>query len=418
MIEFNTGLWIGLRYLGSRRGDALSLATVISTLGLVLSVAVLILVMSVMNGLFLELRSRLLGVVPHIEILHDQLATLNPQEHLDDQSKLPPFSVSPFIRFEALAKGDHLRYSQAITVIGVDPDAEGEGSLVPEHINSGDWDDLATGGGMIMGDALADYLGLFVGAKVTLLFLDQPYDKHLPHARQMTFQVVGLFSVGAEVDYSLAFIDLGDALKSLPETAYRGGWSFRLSEPLDAPELAPLLGQMVRDATGLDTLKVRTWVDVFGSLFQALRLEKVLMFLLLMLIIALSTFSIAATQALSVDQKRPAIAILTTMGMSPAGIIFMFLIQSLVIAMFGIGLGLVAGIGLSEHVGILMGWLEAAIDLRLLENTFFESLPAVWQWGDLMLIAGVALLLTLASTLYPAFRATRLPPASILNRLH
>lgn len=415
MIGLGAGVWIGLRYLGSQRGQLLSFTTIASTFGLILGVAVLILVLSVMNGLYLELRGRLLGVIPHIEIMHDQLARVVPGERISAQPELDIISVSPFIRFEALAKGDHQRNSQSLSVMGIDPKPEELHSLIPKHIISGNWSDLDAGNGIVMGVQLADYLGLFVGSKVTLLLLDQPMDHSLPNARQMTFRVVGLFSVGAEVDYNLAFIRLEDALEALPETAYRGGWSFRLLEPLLAPQLAPGLAHTVAEQTGLEGLQVRTWADVFGSLFRAVRMEKVLMFSLLMLIVALSTFSIAATQALAVDQKRTAIAILTTMGMAPTGIMLIFLIQAVVIATFGTGFGLIVGTLLSEYIGVLMQGFERLSGVRLLEGTFFERLPAVWQWDDLLLVAVMALLLTLASVLYPAKRAAQLAPASVLN---
>lgn len=416
MIGIGTGVWIGFRYLGSRSGKLLSLTTIASTFGLILGVAVLILVMSVMNGLYFELRGRLLGVIPHIEIMHDQLATMTPTELLGTQPELAITGAGPFIRFEALAKGDHQRNSQSLSVMGIDSMLEAEYSLIPKRIVSGNWQDLEDRGGIVMGFPLADYLGLFVGSKVTLLLLDQPHDRSLPNARQMTFKIVGLFTVGAEVDYNLAFISLADGLATLPATAYRGGWSFRLPEPLLAPQLAPRLASLAAATTGIENLQVRTWADVFGGLFRAVRMEKVLMFSLLMLIVALSTFSIAATLALAVDQKRAAVAILTTMGMAPAGIMLIFLIQGLVIAIFGTGFGVITGMLLAEHVGALMQGFEELSGIKLLQGTFFESLPAVWQWGDLLLVAVMAILLTLASTIYPAMRAARAPPSLVLNQ--
>lgn len=412
------GVRIGLRYLGKPEGGHLSGASVAAITGLALGVAVLILVMAVMNGFRLELSKRLLGTIPHVEAVNVDLL----------QIPVPAVSVlgvqdgGRFLRFESLIKPERAP-GYPVTVFAVEPSREANLSIIPDHIVAGRWQSLTEvsqnlssgkAPALILSRPLARYLRLSIGDPVKLLVLDQPADISVPRPRQLSFTLTALFEIGAQVDYGLAFIAVEDALQFVPPSAYRGGWRFRLEDAMTAPDKVQILTKQISNLTGL-TVDVKTWADTFGTLFQAVHLEKRIMFLLLLLIVLIATTGVASAQVLAVDQKRSAIAILRTMGMGRAGIASIFLVQALVISFTGIATGSLCGLLLADHIGGAITWAERSFGFQMLPGTYFDQLPARWQWDDLMLIIGSAFILTLASTLYPALSASRLQPVAALN---
>lgn len=397
------GIWIGIRYLGSSERQ-LSAATMLSVAGLALGISVLVLVMSVMNGLQSELRQRLLSAIPHIEFLDDRLATQPVAPELLADSQVA--GAGRFLRFEAVIRGAGPAGGQVVSVWAVESELEPQISSVPDSLVAGRWPSKNERA-LVLGRALAGRLGLVVGDKLTLLFLDQPADSRVPRPQHLTLVLSGLFDLSAELNYSLAFIDVDAALQVLPASAYRGGWRFRLTDPLWAPVKAEQLMPS-------EVVSVRTWADTFGSLFRAVRLEKAIMFTLLLLIIVLASLSVTSTQMLAADQKRSAIAILRTLGMSQSSIALVFLVQAFVVSGLGIAIGGLAGVSLALHIGDIMIWVEEATGFSLLKDTYFDRLPAVWRGSDLAVIFSLAFLLTLISTLYPALRAAGARPAVAL----
>lgn len=400
------GIWIGFRYLGTAQ-RRLSAATLFSVVGLALGVAVLILVMSVMNGFQMELRQRLLSAIPHIEFLSDHLATepITPELLANNPQVV---GAGRFVRFEAIAKG--AGDSRVVSVWAVESNLEHQVSSIPDSLVEGRW--LVQGEqSLVLGRPLARRLGLSVGDRLTLLLLDQPAGTQIPKPRYLTFVLAGLFELNIDLDYSLVFADVDASLKALPASAYRGGWRFRLTDPLLAPDQVSQLAAWVPDFAGIS---IRTWADTFGNLFQAVLLEKAIMSLLLLLIVVLACLSVVSTQALAADQKSGAIAILRTLGMGKTGILLTFLVQGFAVGGAGIVIGGLAGIVLTHHISDIMIWVEAATGFSLLKDTYFERLPVVWQWYDLAVVFSLALLLTLASALYPALRAARARPAVAL----
>lgn len=404
------GIYIGLRYLSGKGGRVLSGASIASMAGLALGVAVLILVMSVMNGFREEISNRLLGVIPHVEAIHSDLLEIPAVLAVPEVR-----GAARFLRFEALLRPDHTQ-NHAVSVFAVEPEKEALLNIIPKHVVAGQWQALASSpNSIVLGRPLARYLDLRLNDRFKLLVLNQPKGTQIPQLVEVSFRLAALFEVGAEVDYSLAFIDLDSARQQIPASAYSGGWRLQLHDPVSAPAQAALLTAQIAELTGVSNIQVQTWANSFGALFQAIRLEKNIMFLLLFLIILIAAFSVASVQVLAVDEKRSAVAILNTMGMSKSGIALIFLAQALVVGLTGIITGTIAGVFLAQHIDTIMAWVGQYLGFQMLQGTYFDRLPSRWQWDDLALISATTLILTLLSTLYPAWQATKVRPAAVLN---
>ena len=412
MIAVNTSIWIGLRYLAGTRSRLLSVTAIISIFALALGVAVLILVMSVMNGLREELSWRLLGSVPHVELISSDLL----QQPVTTVPIAGALAQARFLRFQALLSAG-VQQGHAVTVFGVEPSLEPRLSLIPDHVVAGNWQLLGQHKrGLVLGRPLADYLGLFIGDKVNLLVLEQLPNTLTPKPKQLTFVVVALFQMNAEVDYKLAFVALNEALKELSPAAWQGGWRLKLPDAMAAPQQGPQLLRQVTELTGIRA-DLRTWADTFGALFQAVHLEKRIMFVLLLLVVLIAAVGVASAQMSAVDQKRSAVAVLCTMGMTQLDIALIFLVQGMVIGLTGIVLGIASGILLASHISAIVGWAEELVGANFLTAAFFAQLPSKWQASDVALIATVALILVVVFTLYPALIAARIKPARVLNSL-
>lgn len=410
MIAIHASIWIGLRYLTGARSWLLSTSTTVSIFALALGVAVLILVMSVMNGFREELTRRLLGSVPHVELISSDLlqqpVTTEPMEGVS--------AMARFLRFQALISSG-IQQGHAVTVFGVEPDLEPVLSLIPDHIVVGNWQLFGEHKrGLVLGRPLADYLGLSVGDKVNLLALEQLPDTLIPKPKQLTFVVAALFQLNAEVDYQLAFVALDVALKDLSPAAWQGGWRLKLLDVMAAPQQGPQLLQQVTELTGIKA-DLRTWADTFGALFQAVHLEKRIMFVLLLFVVLIAAVGVASAQMSAVDQKRSAVAVLCTMGMTQLDIALIFLVQGMVVGITGIILGVVSGILLASHISAIITWIEGWLGSNFLTAAFFAQLPSKWQLSDVALITGIALILVVVFTLYPALIAARIKPARVLN---
>jgi len=403
-------LLIGLRYLRDIRTGRLSTSSLFSLGALILGVAAVVLVMSIMNGFRQELNLRLLGSIAHLEAVHPQL--VNRPTSLGWFEKIK--GAGRFLRFEALAWSNNQR-SQVISVFAVDPESEKDITRIPEHLVIGQWEKLnSSPSGLVIGVALADYLGLVPGDKLDLLVLERPLRGSASRPKRLTFEVVALFRLGSQADYAFGFTRLEGIQELLSPVGWPAGWRFSLDDALAAPEQAPKVATAIRNNTGL-AVNMSSWADTFGSLFQAVRLEKRIMFVLLTFIIFIAALGVAATQILAIEQKLSGIAILSAMGMTTGGIMRVFLLQGLLLGLTGVLLGAVSGTLLANYISDLMAWFEDILGVTLLSGTYFEKLPSFWQWGDLFAVTSVTLVLTLASSLCSAFLAARVRPTRLLS---
>ena len=403
---------VGLRYVrAKRRNHFISFISMTSMLGLMLGVAVLILVLSVMNGFDHELRTRILGMVPHTKI--ESRTGLVEWEALANQlsERERVIGAAPYIEQQGMfSVGGR---NQGAMVNGIQPEWEDKVSIVGEHMREGSLDDLVPGEwNVVLGSMLARQLGVGVGDQVTLLVPEASITPAGVFPRLKRFSVSGIFSVGAELDANLAYAHIDDMQVLARMGDAVGGIRLELNDLFIAGEET----QHILNTLGPD-YRGRDWTFTQGNLFQAIQMEKRMIALLLTVIVAVAAFNIVSTLVMVVTDKRADIAILRTIGATPASIMGIFIVQGLAIGVMGIAIGVAVGIFLALTVADLIGWVEALFGIQFLNAGvyFISDLPSRLHWDDVRNIVAAAFGLTFLSTLYPAWRAARVQPADVLR---
>lgn len=409
---------VGLRYTRSKRraqgrNRFISFISLVSMLGIALGVAALIVVLSVMNGFQRELRTRILGVASHVQVSGFDGELSNWQRVADDAAKHPRVRfAAPFVQAQGMLSFDQT--VRGTLIRGVLPDAEDKVADFAQHMRAGRLDDLRPGEfGIVLGADLARAMRVSMNDKVTLI---APQGLVTPAAilpRLKQFRVVGIFEVGMyEYDSSLALVHLQDA-----QTLYRmenrvSGVRLKLDDLFEAPRVARELMKYL-DA---DTL-VSDWTRSHANFFRAVQIEKNVMFIILLLIVAVAAFNIVSTLVMAVQDKQADIAILRTLGASPGSIMGIFVIQGALIGFIGLGLGVLGGVSLALNIDVVVPAIERAFGIQFLAKDvyYISDLPSELLWSDVFAITGVSFVLTLVATLYPSWRASRLNPAEALR---
>jgi lipoprotein-releasing system permease protein len=405
---------IGTRYLRSTRGRGfLSFISVVSAAGLAVGVAVLIVVLSVMNGFGRELRTRILSVTSHATLTG---LTGSLPDWRDDQAaamKLPGvIAAVPYIEEQALLT--HGARTAGTTIRGVIPDQERRAVGLAERIQGGRIEDLNSGSyQIILGDALASALSVQVGEDIVLI---APQGNATPagiEPRMRRFHVAGIFHSGMyEYDRALAMVSISDAARIYQLGDSVTGIRLALKDAFMAP-------RVVRDlAVGLGGgYFVSDWTRVHANLFRSIEITKSMLFVILLLVIAVAAFNIVAALVMVVKEKRSDIAILRTLGAGPRNVLAAFSIQGTFIGLVGTAAGAALGLILSANLESLVHGLERLLGTHFLDAKvyFMSDLPAYAEWGDVLRICAVAFLLCALATLYPAWRASGVHPAQALR---
>ncbi|ABC29173.1 ABC-type transport system, involved in lipoprotein release, permease component [Hahella chejuensis KCTC 2396] len=405
-------LFIGLRYTSAKRDNHfISFISLTSMIGLILGVLVLITVMSVMNGFDRELRQRILGMVPHAVIKsHDPMGSWREVKEFALQHPQVE-GVAPFVYAQGMATA--AGNVHGIMINGIDPEAEKGVSIVQNHLISGSLDDLKPGEfGIVLGDILASYMRARVGDKITVILPEASVTPAGVFPRMKRFTVKGIFSVGAELDSTLAIINIEDAarIKRLGDSVE--GVRLKLTNLFDASKVSrTIVAELGSGYYASD------WTRTHGNLFQAIQMEKTMVGLLLMFIVAVAAFNIVSTLVMVVTDKKADIAILRTMGATPGNILRIFMVQGLFIGVVGTALGVLLGCLLAVNISDMIAWFEKAAGIQLLSSDvyFISYLPSDLQWGDVALISAVTLTISFVATMYPAWRASKIEPAEALR---
>jgi len=387
--------FVGLRYYRSGSANRfVSLVTLVSFLGLVLGVAALIVVVSVMNGFDRELKTRILGVVPHVVlegvVEGDVLAGL-------------PGNASAFKSAHVMLvtrNGSHL-----LTLYGIEPEQEDDWGVLMRAIGKESLGRLAPDRlQVVLGRSIANRFGVRAGDNVNLVLPAVSASGQNISPQLFSALVAGTFSVGSEMDYRLGVAHVNQVAALLEESP---DTKLTLDNIFDAPGVADGLEQQ--------GYKVRSWVDEFGDFFRTVWMEKVMMFVLLTFVIAIASFSIVSGLTMLVATKRRDIAVLRTMGMTERGVLKVFLVQGLGLAVVGVASGCVLGLVLAAYAPAVMGVVEELTGFSIVAGTYFDQIPTDIRWPDISVIALVTFLISFAATLYPSWRAAKLHPAAILR---
>ena len=396
-----TALWIARRYLFARSHGYATLINWVSFVGLALGVAILTVVVSVMNGFDREITSRVLSAVPHAVVTQTS-------------ADAPDFSavlaldgvrhVSRFFRGEAmLVRGGSVDF---IALDGVDA---GGAERLQALLDAETTARLLGGrGGIVLGAALADGRGIELGDPVLLVVATPSGVGVRPRIER--FELAGTFAVGAEVDAALGIVLHDEVVRRSLAAAGTDGWRLHLVDPIQAPNMA----DDIRAALGT-AAHVRFWMDDYGELFRAVKIEKAMMFALLALIVAIAAFNIVSGQAMLVNDKRGDIAMLGTMGASRRLLVWTFFLQGFAVVCMGVATGLAVGVAIAVNADAAATAVAALIGASIIEGTWFTEIPSQILASDLVTIAALSLGLSVLAVLVPALKAIAENPAEALH---
>lgn len=406
-------LFIGSRYTRARRRNHfISFISLTSMIGLTLGVLALILVLSVMNGFQREMSARILGLIPHAVIRSDQ--PLSDWRAVAQKAAQNPavLGSAPVTTLEGMFS--YRGVMQPIQVSGIEPELEGRVSSLARKLVAGRLEALRPGDfGVIVGDLTARRFGLSLGDKLTLIVpeLSDAPSGITPRLHRLT--VVGIFKVGADLDGSLAMVHRVDAASMLRWASDTvEGVRLQLADLYHAPDVALEVSVSLGHP-----YRAEDWTRTQGSLFSAMQMEKTMIGLLLLLIVAVAAFNIIATLIMVVADKRTDIAILRTLGATPGQIMGVFIVQGCIIGFSGTLSGALLGILAALNVSDIVGWLERISGQHIFSSDvyFISSLPSELHLLDVLLVVSSALLLSFLATLYPAWRAAQTQPAEALR---
>jgi lipoprotein-releasing system permease protein len=406
--------FLGLRYLrASPKRGFVSLIAGIAITGLALGVAVLIVVLSVMNGFEEELRTRILSLTAHATItgLEGRIADWRPQ--IDKLAHFPGVvAAAPYIEQQAMLM--RANKSAGVLMQGVLPDSERRVADLGPHLLAGHLTDLEPGKyRVILGNALADELGARVGDRVVLMVAEGDVTPLGVLPRMRAFEVAGILSVGMyEYDRRIALVAMQDAAKLLRMGDDITGIRLNVADLYAAPRIVRAAAIALGGGYEVDD-----WTNQHVNFFRSIEITKRMLFVILSLVVAVAAFNIVSTMVMVVKDKRRDIAILRTFGSSPRGILSVFIVQGSLIGGLGIIGGVVLGVLIAVNLQDLVHSLESIVGFKFLDARvyFMSDLPAHVRLSDVIRICGVALVLACMSTLYPAWRAARLLPAESLR---
>lgn len=407
---------VGMRYTRagrrSGRNSFISFISLISMAGIALGVAALIVVLSVMNGFQKEVRDRMLSVLSHIEVfdasgsLPDWQVTAKEAFQVEEVK-----GAAPYVAAQAMMTRDDT--VRGVVVRGVLPEQEPKVSDVASQVREGSFNNLKSGEfNIVLGKELARSLHVLVGDKVTMI---APQGQITPAGvlpRLKQFTVGGIFEAGHnEYDSGLAFIHIDDALRMFKLEAPTG-LRLRVQDMQRAPQVAIDLSRVLNG-----NLLILDWSKQNRTWFAAVQTEKRMMFIILTLIIAVAAFNLVSTLVMTVTDKQADIAILRTLGASPASIMKIFIIQGALVGLFGTALGVALGVSVALNIDVIVPFIEGILGVQFLSKDIYliTSLPSDLRWPDVWTIGGVAVVLAFFATLYPSWRAANVRPAEALR---
>lgn len=406
-------LYIGLRYTRSKkRNHFVSFISLSSMLGIGLGVMVLITVLSVMNGFDEEIHKRFFGMAPEIT-LSGRNGKIHDWQNLENELKKTPdvLAISPYVGGQGLLTSE----GQVLPIVltGIDPVQEQAITHLKEKLLIGNMADLEHFG-IMLGRGLADSLGVTVGDKVTMMIPQASVTPAGMIPRFKRFNVAGIFSAGNgfNFDSKLAFISLSDAQKLFQLGDDVTGLKMKIKNIYEAPAITNQLAAKLGE-----NYEVGNWTQQFGAFFHAVKLEKTMMFLILLLIIAVAAFNLVSSLVMVVNDKQAEIAILRTIGATPSMILWTFIVQGMMVGVIGTLLGLVGGVILASNATAIVNAFQRLFNVQLMTTNmyFVDYLPSKILLSDLWHICLVALLMSFIATIYPAWRASKTVIAEALH---
>lgn len=406
-------VYIGLRYMrAKKKNHFVSFISLSSMLGIGMGVMVLITVLSVMNGFDAEIHKRFFGMAPEITV-SGQSGQLHDWQRLSKQLQATPGvkAVSPYATVQGLLTFDGQVLPIALT--GILPEKEQGVTNLQDKLLVGNLADL-NHFGIVLGRSIANHLGVMIGDQVSVMIPQATVTPAGMIPRFKRFTVKGVFSAGTgfNFDTKLAFIHLADAQTLMQLGDDVTGLKMKIDNVYQAPEMSWQLAKTLGDE-----YEVSNWTQQFGEFFQAVKMEKTMMFLILLLIIAVAAFNLVSSLVMVVNDKQAEIAILRTLGATPKTILWIFIVQGMMVGVVGTALGILTGLLLASNATAIVNALQSFFGLHVLSSSiyFVDYLPSKILYRDVWEVCGMALLMSLMATIYPAWRASKTIIAEALH---
>ncbi|MEA9392007.1 lipoprotein-releasing ABC transporter permease subunit LolE [Acerihabitans sp. TG2] len=406
-------LQIALRFSrGRRSGGMVSLISIISTVGIALGVAVLIIGLSAMNGFERELNHRILAVVPHGEIEPVNPPFTGWPAILARVEKVPGIeAAAPYLNFTGLVeRGAKLK---AIQVRGVNPQQESHLSALPSYVQNNAWQNFSAGKQqIIIGQGVAVALGVKQGDWLTIMIPNSDPEMKLLQPKRIRLQVSGILALNGQLDHSFAMVPLADAQQYLDRGHDISGIAIKMADPFAANKLVRDAGEVTQSY-----VYIRSWINTYGYMYRDIQMIRAIMYLAMVLVIGVACFNIVSTLVMAVKDKSTDIAILRTLGAKDRLTRAIFIWYGLLAGLTGSVSGVVVGVAAALNLTSLVKGIEHLLGHNLLSGDIYpiDFLPTELHWLDVAIVLGTALLLSLLASWYPARRASRIDPARVLS---
>ena len=406
-------LLLGLRFSrGRRRGGMVSLISIISTIGIALGVAVLIIGLSAMNGFERELNKRILAVVPHGEIEPVNQPFRNWQPMIAPIEKVPGIAAAaPYVNFTGLIESG--AKMQALQVKGVDPQQELRLSALPSFVEGDAWQQFAAGKQqIILGGGIAKSLNVKQGDWITIMIPNNDGENKLLQPKRIRLQVTGILQLSGMLDHSLALVPLADAQSYLDLGDSVSGIALKMTDPFQAQKLVRDAGEVTHSY-----VYIKSWIGTFGYMYRDIQMIRAIMYLAMVLVIGVACFNIVSTLVMAVKDKSSDIAVLRTLGAKDGLIRAIFIWYGLLAGLLGSLSGVVVGVLVALNLTPIIRGLEHLTGHQLLAGDiyFIDFLPSELHWIDVISVLVTAIVLSLIASWYPARRASRIDPARVLS---
>lgn len=412
-MRLSLSLLLGLRFSrGRRRSGMVSLISILSTIGIALGVAVLIIGLSAMNGFERELNNRILAVVPQGEIEPVNSPFRNWQSLIASIEQVPGIAAAaPYVNFTGLIEsGAKL---QALQVKGVDPQQEPRLSALPRFVIGDAWQQFAAGKQqIILGGGIAQSLNVKQGDWITIMIPNNDGENKLLQPKRIRLQVSGILQLSGMLDHSLALVPLADTQRYLDMGDNISGIALKMNDPFQAQKLVRAAGEVTHAY-----VYIKSWIGTYGYMYRDIQMIRAIMYLAMVLVIGVACFNIVSTLVMAVKDKSSDIAVLRTLGAKDGLIRAIFIWYGLLAGLLGSVSGVVVGVLAALNLTSLIRGLEHLTGHQLLAGDiyFIDFLPSELHWIDVVSVLATAILLSLIASWYPARRASRIDPARVLS---
>ena len=403
-------LKLGYKYLRSNKGGMFSFTTVLAITGLMIGIASLIVVTSVMNGFEKELENRILGVIPHSVITSDIPISDYDQIIKDIKNNNNIIDASPYISIQGLITSSY--NSSGITLIGINPSKEKSMSIIPEYMLSGSISDLDEDNTIILGSLLAASIGAYIGDEINITTSDIKTSIIGSYPTSVNLKVIGIYELKTEIDQVLTLVSHRTAqkLKNIKNNE-------TLSIRLKTNNLfnAEVISKNILKDLNNKNFYFSSWKSSHGTLFEAIKFEKLLISIMLFLIVAVASILVLSTVVMTVKSKEREIGILMTLGANSKQIVLIFFTQGLIVSLIGIIFGILLGFTLTLNLNNFISLVESILNRNLLDAYFINYFPYHINYYQIFVICLISFFISLIASLIPSLKAIKLNPVEILR---